>query len=188
MLWLTTLRAIANHSGFYIDPLGNVWSHWYRGCHGKTRAVPRILPPTRTTHGYMVVNLRGKTRLVHQLVAKEFHGLAPGNIDHINRNRADNRASNLRECSRSENNRNVTRSGKTSKYLGVYLESRTTRFVSHIMADGKKFSRAFRSELAAALFRDFMACQYHGRFASLNFPGEKNSLYLLVELYSRIHA
>jgi hypothetical protein len=187
MFWLLTLRAVANNSGFYVDPKGNVWSHWYRGSKGNMRATPHRMTITTTIHGYSLVNLRGKTRLVHTLVAKAFLSLTD---DHVNRDRGDNSLDNLRACSRSENNRNVTRArGGSSRYLGVSLERRTGRYVGALMANRVTYGgKSFRSQEAAALYRDSLAREHHGEFCSLNFPDVDSNLYPLIELFSKVNA
>ena len=68
-----------------------------------------ILRPSDDRRGYARVDLHGKHRKVHRLVADRFlpapteQGLV---VDHINRCRTDNRASNLRWVTVRENNRN----------------------------------------------------------------------------------
>lgn len=55
-------------------------------------------------------------------MAREIMGLAPGDervIDHINRDRLDNRRSNLRIVTRAVNGRNVPSRKGTSQYRGV---------------------------------------------------------------------
>lgn len=60
--------------------------------------------------GYTSIRLDGKPYLVHHLVWLAETGAFPSkDIDHINRNPADNRFSNLRECSHAENMRNTAR-------------------------------------------------------------------------------
>ena len=70
--------------------------------------------------GYDYVRVNKKLRRVHRLIWCMFYGYEPSEIDHINRNRADNRIENLREVSRSENCYNhPLRKDSTSGVRGV---------------------------------------------------------------------
>ena len=57
--------------------------------------------------GYRVVRIDGQLYLAHRLVWLILHGSWPTEIDHINRNRADNRPVNLREVTSAENKANT---------------------------------------------------------------------------------
>jgi len=74
------------------------------------------------THGYRLLELNKARYLEHRLVWLYHHGYLPTlDIDHINRDRADNRLCNLREVSRSTNLRNASRSkANKSGHTGVY--------------------------------------------------------------------
>lgn len=93
-------------------------------------------------------------------------------VDHVNGNKLDNRRSNLRICSRGENNRNV-RMRKDSKnlYKGIiYIKSRN-RWRSRIQADGKRITVGyFLTPEDAARKYDKLAKIYHGEYSRLNFP------------------
>lgn len=65
----------------------------------------------RRYDGYLQVSVAGKLYLVHRLVCEAFHGEYPegkSEVDHINRNRADNSTENLRWSTPSENSRNTS--------------------------------------------------------------------------------
>jgi hypothetical protein len=95
-------------------------------------------------------------------------------VDHINRNRFDNRKENLRLCNNSENlrNRPSTRKGK---FKGVCLEKRTGRFYAQIRIYYKvKHLGTFDTEIEAAKAYNEAAKYYHGEFACLNQIEELN--------------
>ena len=56
--------------------------------------------------GYLQTCLNGKRLLNHQIVFMMFNGYIPKEIDHIDRDVANNRIENLRETTRSENLKN----------------------------------------------------------------------------------
>ncbi len=59
-------------------------------------------------------------------------------IDHINRDKLDNRRSNLRLCSRTENSRNKNKSkNNTSGISGVYWHKAAKKWAARIRAPGK---------------------------------------------------
>ena len=67
-------------------------------------------PTTQTLHGYVVFKHDGKPCRFHRLVCETFHGKQPfpkAVVDHINRDRLDNRAVNLRWATRSQNVENT---------------------------------------------------------------------------------
>jgi len=92
-------------------------------------------------------------------------------IDHINRNPLDNRKSNLRKCTKSQNKKNRTSSGK-SKYLGVSVinTKQGIFYTAQISIDKKQtYLGRFKNEKEAALCYDNAAIIYHKEFANLNF-------------------
>jgi len=91
-------------------------------------------------------------------------------VDHINRETLDNRKSNLRICSRSENLRNaLSRTGATSKYKGVGWDKSRKKWSTKINLHGKTINLGrFKSEIVAAKAYNRAALKYHGEFARVN--------------------
>ncbi len=77
--------------------------------------------------GYLIIKIRGKQFKAHRLVFAYFNNRFPnGEIDHINRDRLDNRIENLRECTRVENIKNsIAKPNHRTGVVGVHLD--TTR-------------------------------------------------------------
>lgn len=107
-----------------------------------------------------------RTVLMHRVIIGAQKGQQ---VDHINRNRLDNRKSNLRICSPGENARNASKrkDGKTSSFKGVY--KRKEKFTSHIQVNGKRqFLGYYKDELNAAYYYNEFAKKFHGDYAFLN--------------------
>lgn len=88
-------------------------------------------------------------------------------VDHINLDRLDNRKSNLRGCSASENqaNRGAVRNG----YKGVYRIHKSNGWAAQIRVKGKlHYLGHHPSEEMAALAYNKAALQFFGPFARLN--------------------
>ena len=100
--------------------------------------------------------------------------MAPNNnkihCDHISGNGLDNRKSNLRLCTSSENLMNQRPSiGATSKYKGVYWDKSRNKWGSRIGINGIGiYIGRFLDEIEAAKAYNLKATELFGDFARLN--------------------
>jgi hypothetical protein len=90
-------------------------------------------------------------------------------IDHINRNKLDNKICNLRVITAKENSYNRTKNTNSeNKYKGV--QKRGNKYIAVITKDGiKKEIGGFLTEEDAAKTYDMMAEELFGEFAGKNF-------------------
>lgn len=72
-------------------------------------------------HGYKVVSILNKPRLLHRMIYLYHRGYLPEYVDHIDRNILNNNIENLRDISKSENCLNRQQIGKDtmSGYNGI---------------------------------------------------------------------
>jgi len=117
---------------------------------------------SKTRNGYLIVNwpqsAGRKKLLVHRLIWLMFNDTLPPLIDHINRNKEDNRIENLRPLSFSENARNC--GNKNLKYdlpRGVTMQK--GRYKAQIKLDGKTTHIGIfdTSEQAVTAYATFVA-------------------------------
>lgn len=94
-----------------------------------TRTYIGMVAGFKNDNGYISIGVKRKWRGAHRLAWLYVHGYMPeSDIDHINRDRTDNRISNLREASRSCNVRNsdvsiTNKSGIKGVFWNKRLES-----------------------------------------------------------------
>jgi len=124
----------------------------------------------------------GKGYKIHRFLEQE---TPPGMVvDHINRNKLDNRRENLRVCTIAENSYNKTKvktvsiddeTGKKprkikSKYKGVRKDNKN-EWSASITKDGKKYEmKNLPDEITAAKMYDLMSEELFGQFCAKNNP------------------
>lgn len=88
--------------------------------------------------GYRYIRVLGRLVAAHRIAWAMSHGKWPaGQIDHVNRNKGDNRIENLRECSPAENQQNMgLRSDNTSGSQGVSFHRQTGKWRAYITTHG----------------------------------------------------
>ncbi len=117
------------------------------------------------------------SKRVTEIMSRFLLGVEHGkkiDVDHINRNTLDNRRSNLRLASRSQNICNTPKKRYKnslvpfSKFKGVYRNS-NNRFRASIVADGKRqHIGTFDNERDAALCYNLKSYELHGEFSLVN--------------------
>ena len=119
--------------------------------------------------GYMVGSINKIKAYSHRIAWAIYYGEWPdGEIDHINRNRCDNRIENLRVATRSQNTSNKTKKdGTYSRLKGVTWHSRGKRWMAQIMKDRVKiYLGSFDTEEAAHEAYKEASLRLHGEFSS----------------------
>ena len=122
------------------------------------------------SNGYVLGKINNKQIRLHRYIMKCDNIIKV--VDHINKNPLDNRKSNLRICTRQQNNCNSTkRKNATSKYHGVYFNKRSKSWNTSCSIDGKfKHIGYFKNEIDAAKAYDNYIKLNGTEFYNLNFP------------------
>jgi hypothetical protein len=132
--------------------------HWY--LKGRTRG-----------YRYAVADVWHGGKKTHVSMHRLITGAMPGqDVDHINRDGLDNRRSNLRLCTRSENNANSVGhvSCRKSRFKGVCLH-KGGRWAAYIRGrEGHRYLGLFDREVDAAHAYNCAALASWGQFARLN--------------------
>ena len=97
-------------------------------------------PRTVNNCGYLKVSVNGKGYLVHRIIFLMHHGYLPDMIDHIVRDKLNNRIENLRPADKKLNSWNKElQSNNTSGYRGVSWNKGAGKWHSYIKIDGKRY-------------------------------------------------
>ena len=93
------------------------------------------------SHGYLRIRIDRHEYLSHRLAWFYIYGNWPEEqIDHINRNRTDNRILNLRSASHSENqqNKSIQKNNKSGA-KGVYWNKKDHKWMVRIAVNGRRY-------------------------------------------------
>ncbi len=102
--------------------------------------------------GYLRISIDNKKYYSHRLAWLISKGEWPQYIDNIDGCRTNNKLSNLRSVTRSENQRNQKLRCRTSSgHLGVAVDSRTGKFIAHIKIGNKRIHLGVFSDLSEAI-------------------------------------
>ncbi len=113
-------------------------------------------------------NGKARKERMHRAILKAPPGVI---VDHINGNTLDNRRSNLRVCSHTENLQNMTSRSGTSRFKGVGWHKARRKWAARIVVNGRHvYLGYFENERKAAEAYDAASLKYFGPFARPNFP------------------
>lgn len=118
--------------------------------------------------GYVVrsILIDVKAIRLHRIIMNTPKGM---DTDHIDHNPLNNRKSNLRICSRSENSMNTITTTGTSKYKGVYWNKKNKKWIAQIKIDYKNiYLGSFYNEEDAAIAYNNKATELFGDFKLVN--------------------
>lgn len=106
------------------------------------RVKPGLVAGCKDPDGYVVIRIYGEQYFAHRLAWLYIEGYFPENeIDHKDRDKANNRIKNLREVSRQCNARNTgNRSDNTSGVKGVFWHKRANKWQAQIKTNRKRES------------------------------------------------
>lgn len=135
---------------------------------GRPAGIKRYTANTRYPSG-IGVSHRNRHYKAHRVIWEMHYGPIPKGmlVDHMNRDPFDNRLSNLRLCTRSQNNANAKqRMAGRSGFRGVHLDKTSGKWVASIRHMKKRRSLGYyaRKEDAMAAYIE-ASIRLHGEFS-----------------------
>ena len=120
---------------FNYNPITGIFT--WKKSRGNQFTKPGMKAGSKDTYGHINIEINGKTYLAHRLAWLFVYDKWPDHqIDHINRNRKDNRIENLRDVIGIENAKNKGNyNNNTTGKKGVTLKK--SKFIAQITIDGK---------------------------------------------------
>ena len=142
---------INNYPNYLIYDDGRVYNQKFK----------RFLKPGKSKNGYLLVDLshqkKRKTHSIHRLVALHYID-NPENkktVDHINRDKTDNRIENLRWATGIEQNENrCIPKNNTSGHKGISYKKKENKWVFQKQEKGKKtIQKQFKTKTDALCYK-----------------------------------
>lgn len=145
---------------------------WKKKTHASANNTPlNMKAGTKDFNGYMNIGINNKIYKEHRLVYLYHFGFIPKIIDHINRNKEDNRIENLRECTHSQNKMNQgLKSNNTSGVVGVNFDLRRNNWYARITIKGNvKYLGSYKDIEEAKKVRFNAERKYFKEFAYISY-------------------
>jgi len=141
---------------------GEIYSRHSRG---NIKAGKRL--GTNAGEGYKTIHIHGVTLYFHRAAFAIHNGYWPEMVDHINGDRLDNRACNLRASNKIFNARNAAPKNG-NRFRGACM--RPFGWEVLIRFNGKQiYIGRFKNEMEAAYAYDMASLKYHGKHGRRNF-------------------
>jgi hypothetical protein len=130
---------------------------------------------TVNNRGYRAIKIAGVVCRAHRLAWLHVYGEWPSDqIDHINRDKLDNRIANLRVVNNSENMRNLPPPALDPRTLGVTFHQRDRRYVTAIRVNGKTIPLgSFKTFPEARAARIAAEIKYFGHPSPIDYRRER---------------
>ena len=111
--------------------------------------------------GYLIYKVKGHQIKAHRLVWFLCNGVFPDcEIDHINRDRRDNRIENLRLANRNIQAQNTTRTpNKDTGVVGIYMDKTTKGLLAKYTFRSNKKTYRFRTLREAIEAKEVLSCK-----------------------------
>lgn len=137
-----------------------------------TRFAGKKVKPRYHRHGHCQIGIFCKNYMAHRIAWAHFYGEHPnGYIDHINNNPKDNKISNLRIATQSQNMANARiRKNNTSGFKGVSWSKRSQKWYAYINTGNKMVALGLFVEFKDAVrAREKAEKEFFGEFARNNY-------------------
>lgn len=139
----------------------------FRWCRDYGELKGKVAGSLRKT-GYVKIHMSGIDYTAHRLAWLYVYGYFPKELDHINGDGADNRISNLREATHSQNGANAKlRIDNKVGMRGIYWNKTRGRWYARVWKDGKATSRHFDDLEEAKAFIAETHVRVHGKYSGL---------------------
>ena len=121
---------------------------------------------TQESSGYLAIQVCGKKYKAHRLAFLYMKGYMPKVVDHVDRNRINNRWDNLRECTSSQNQINSAKRISKSGVTGVTWVEHMSKWRLRPVVGGRRVTIGFYSTIGEARVASANARKTHyGDFA-----------------------
>jgi hypothetical protein len=124
------------------------------------------------SYGYLAIRYNKRRYRAHRLIWVYLHGNIPNDkmVDHIDMDKSNNKADNLRLCTCSENKRNTRKQiNNTSGYKGVRWNISRRKWIAYTNVNGKYYQIGyFDAEGDARAAHKNFCTQHFGEFYRCN--------------------